>query len=310
MDIKKIFYGVAVADAIGRPVEFITPTEKDFDKILLRPTYYSDDTQMALFLAEELASTFSGKGIDFKLAYSKWGLTQVANKHQYSAGLLGCASLYDQRAPGGTCLSSALDLKKGIKVVNNSKGNGTIMRCFPLALYGVLTNQPIDKIVQLSGEDAQTTHKHPYASACSMFLTKIQMDVLNGFLLSHTINQEETLSLLPLELQELMNKVKDWGGFLEVNDADDSWVAEGCLAIALGCVYHSSGDWIETIKRAVLRKGDSDTVAAVAASILGCLDIHPPKELVYRLQERDPIEYVVNQLMQLKKGKKVKNAKK
>ena len=137
-ELHNILLSVAVADALGSDIEFNpNPTQWTWLAEVngTHPLRITDDTQMSLFSAEALLRGYKTNA--FQEAYLNWYRTQVARAPQPSNyTLMREMLLYRQEAPGNTCMESLRELYRDKRrMPNNSKGNGTIMRCFPLVPF-------------------------------------------------------------------------------------------------------------------------------------------------------------------------------
>lgn len=293
--LRELLCGVAVGDAIGYPLEFNdSPTFEDFNRALAEPVLrVSDDTQMTLFLAEAIAK----RGIHFspEIPYLHWYTTQVSvYEHALSSqGLLGFDSMYRQMAPGNTCLSACNALFHRKKVVNDSKGNGTVMRVSPWALKYAMDKGKnnvldINSYLALVKRDSDATHKHPEAGYSAVALVVI----LCHLLASHTLSKgvEEALSYI-----DSKSRTYDllWLILRGEKVQAEGWVAEEALAIAVQSVFDSR-DYLEAIRNASVISGDSDTCASIAGAIAVCSGMKIPEDLITKLDVLPAIEYVSN----------------
>lgn len=146
--------GLAVGDALGAPIEFSPPGT--FQSITgmraggpfnLQPGQYTDDTAMALCLAESLLARRSFDPIDQLQRYLRW----------YRQGYL--SSTGDCFDIGNTTRHSLEDFERTgepFRLPGGLKGgNGSIMRLAPVAL--AFASQPAAAI-HWCGESARTTH--------------------------------------------------------------------------------------------------------------------------------------------------------
>jgi len=309
--LSDVLYGIAVADAIGNPLEFraaIKPTT--FNAAVSRPVLnVSDDTQMSLFCAEAL---FRAKGNvqllphEFSAAYSRWYSTQRHGEVNCTGrhGLLQFSSLYCVESPGGTCMSALRAIAMGQDVRNDSKGNGTVMRCAPIAFWAKKNKIPIAAALEAATLDANTTHKHPYAAECSRALVLIYLRALAGEDIGEaTINSVITLhseNILSVHVGDLLLRAVsvDFSEFKMRGSTtargslfDGGWVAEEALALAL-CAVHSSSTWMEAVRLATTINGDSDTVGGIAGGLAVACGMNPDPEHVKRLNVLDALNFV------------------
>ena len=171
---KAVFLGVAVGDALGAPVEFMTSGEiaKKYGWLnemvgggwlRLKPGQVTDDTEMTLCLARGIATA------------GGWDLRAVAG--EFSDWL--------KSRPvdvGDTCRRGIRNfmLKGELESPPNQwdAGNGALMRVTPLALYTLGSEELLQ---QCSIEHGHLTHNHPLSdAACITYGRMIQMALLGA----------------------------------------------------------------------------------------------------------------------------------
>lgn len=286
---------------------------------------FSDDTQMTLFTASaclgwaDIASEkeeFINLRYFANVAYIEWLYTQntaYSNAMKYyredenrfefipgdsllgtlSAELLKLPQLYENRAPGMTCLSAIGERcnQRRNKVyidsfinskLNNSKGCGGIMRVAPIAFCMSRENNKLADIE--AAECSAISHSHSLGYMSSSVLVHI----------INTIASVENSASLKEIIEEARDTVAEiFGGdpyiaelvdiinlaikLSENNDSDlnnihrlgEGWVAEETLAIAIYCSLKYEKDFSKAIITSVNHKGDSDSTGAVTGNILG-----------------------------------------
>lgn len=284
--LRNILISVATADAIGADIEFMPhPTQQDFLREVSghSPLRVTDDTQMSLFTAEALLRGY--RKSEFRTAYLHWYRTQVAQAPpSYETGytLVNEPVLYSQRAPGNTCMQSLRELRRyKSRMRNDSKGNGTVMRCFPLVPF--ITPDNIDDLVF---DCVYTTHDHLYA----FWSTKLA--VLIGKGLSEGMALEFLLSLYQKYIRMLGMKI-ELSEYQSAEQIGGGWIAEEALMIALWALQQGKGNWMRTVELATIHPGDSDTTGAIVGGFLGCQGIIPPDSL----QQRVDVYSVIHRLL-------------
>lgn len=192
--VRGCFFGGAVGDALGYPVEFLSYdairraygnkgiTEYDLDENGLAEI--SDDTQMTLFTATGLlfastrAHTHGVCGYpDFyvRMHYIDWLATQTdGSQGGYGGSWLGWEKrMYVRRAPGNTCLSALESIRMDRAAENSSKGCGGVMRVAPVAVFNDYCENSEGQVATLAAKLAGMTHKHPLGSLPAAALTMI-----------------------------------------------------------------------------------------------------------------------------------------
>ncbi len=293
---SEVIQGVAVGDALGYPLEFMSnPRLSDLQAMVdAKDTLVvSDDTQMTLFLAESLVL-----GRCLWQGYHQWFQTQTSPaptdlQAKAETGLMRFTEMYNARAPGNTCMASAAKARSPHEN-NNSKGNGTVMRCTPIPYYGRSLGWDMDKVVAWAGTDAKVTHDHPFARYASEVCCIIHWLVLEGRTFSEAYREALARSRdygVSEEFLEHLTAVDTPHGYAAYKRNHGGWVAEEALALAVGSVLHAR-DFMQMISNAVVIAGDSDTVGAIAGGLAVLNGMPPPPELVSRLDLLKPIAYI------------------
>lgn len=297
--LSDVLFGIAVADAIGNPLEFqydVTPKQvaQSASKGSL---VVSDDTQMSLFCTEALWGCQGPHEAleSLRRGYQNWYYTQRSHEPLIPPGLLSFPCMYSVQAPGRTCIGSLSDLRFGREVKNDSKGNGTVMRCTPISYWGVKQGLTIGEVYDLASHDAQVTHKHPYAARSSMVLAGIHYRLQAGFSLPlsviQTVNQLKPL--LSDDLRYMFLDSLNPGREKELRSSMGGWVAEEALALAISAVVCTE-TYTQAITRAIALPGraDSDTVGGIAGGLAAACGREVPAVLKAKLNNLPAMDYI------------------
>lgn len=239
------FVGLAVGDAVGVPMEFVErdsrPPVTDmigggvFD---LRPGEWTDDTSMALCLADSLLARDGA--VDPKhLLVCFW---------RWSA--LGENSVKGHCFDIGNATKLAIDrFERTNSVVNNTsehlQANGSIMRLAPVVLCATSRAHARD----LACAQGRTTHAAPVPDRCCAVLAETLWDII--------------------ETGRLPNSVVDLGARSR-EDVVSTGHAPATLDAARWCVA-TSDNFREAVLKAANLGDDADTVGAVTGQIAGAL---------------------------------------
>ena len=256
--------GLAAGDALGAGYEFQAhPTEPIEMKGGGRwePGEWTDDTQMAICIAEVTATgTLDLEAVgDWFLEWHRGPLKDVGVQ---TASVLGAAR-------------TGADLPRAAAAYfrahpNGSAGNGSLMRTAPVALAHLGDDQAI---VQVAREVSNLTHADPLAGdACVLWCIAIDRAVREG----HFDGIWEGLDLLPPASRDR------WRGILDEAKAGPpgKFTRNGFVVTALQAAISavwSTPMWevqscrhLQDALLAAVRIGhDTDTVAAIAGSLLG-----------------------------------------
>ncbi len=325
---KGCLIGGAVGDAFGYTIEFMSrdEIEEKYGEEGLREYVLSDglapitdDTQMTLFTAEGILlwerSRKENKGVKLEnccyKAYRDWFYTQENDcenkeKHKSVTDIYSIPELHVRRAPGFTCIR-ALRRKNPGKIgnpINDSKGNGGIMRVSPVAMHFSPEEYSLEEIMMLGAKTAAVTHGHPLGFISTAMLTgMLSLMIYREYpLLDAVLKAEDyTYKLFGCyedinEMMALIKKAKELSR-LEINDVEAisklgrSALAESTLAIAIYCSLKYENNFEEAIIAAANFNGDSDTVAAVTGNIMGAhLGFDKiPEKYIHPLQFKDLI---------------------
>ena len=261
--------GLAVGDAVGTTVEFKSPGS--FPPVTdmigggpfnLPAGAWTDDTSMALCLAESLLSCNRFDARDQMTRYVRW----------WKEGHLSSTSrCFDIGNTVATALSRFLETKEPMSGSTHphAAGNGSLMRLAPVPLF--FAGQPSDAI-RFAAESSRTTHATPVAvDACRYFaglLVGAMMGVSKAELLA------PQYSPLPhgwddAPLHPTIAAIADGSFKVKTPPAikGTTYVAE-TLEAALWAFHHSD-DFRTGCLLAVNLGDDADTTAAIFGQLAG-----------------------------------------
>jgi len=169
--------GLAAGDALGTTVEFKSPgTFTPLCDMVgggpfrLEPGQWTDDTSMALCLAESLVTCGRFDAVDQMQRYLRW----LDHGHWSSTG-----GFFDV----GNTVRSALESfrRTGIGLsgptAETTAGNGSLMRLAPVPLF--FASDP-DLAIRMSGESSRTTHGAAAAIDACRYFAGLILGVLRG----------------------------------------------------------------------------------------------------------------------------------
>jgi ADP-ribosylglycohydrolase len=270
---RGMLLGLAVGDALGAAVEFAPPgtflAVTDYragGPHGLEPGEWTDDTSMALALADSIADVGWDLN-DQAQRYVAWWRTGAysVNGRVFDIGVTTCAAL-------GRFLQTGDAWTTG-DPSEHASGNGSIMRLAPVPIaYARLFPDRLDTLVERATESSRPTHASPQClSACAYFGV-----VLAGLVLG--LPREEVLQpdwqplervreLFPLhpEIEEVAR-----GSFRrrEPPEIRGSGYVVKSLEAALWA-FHSATDFRQAVLQAVNLGDDADTTGAVCGQLAG-----------------------------------------
>lgn len=252
--------GLAVGDALGAPLEFMRPGT--FDPVTemlgggphgLMPGEWTDDTSMALCLAESLIESEGFDAIDQLQRYVRWW----RNGHLSSTGLC-----FDIGFTTKAALQGFLDTGQPSGLTSSdSAGNGSIMRLAPIPMFYALS---MDDAVEFGGQSSATTHASEEAVSACRYMAAVIVRALWGS------SKEDVLApALTDELPDAIRRVA-FGSFRIFSPPQirgSGYVVES-LEAALWAFYNSD-NFADGASLAVNLGEDSDTTGAVYGQIAG-----------------------------------------
>lgn len=254
--------GLAVGDAVGTTLEFKT---RDSYPILtdmvgggpfrLEPGQWTDDTSMALALADSLLASEELDPADLMRRFVAW-----RDKGEYSCtgtcfdiGITVGAALNRWKQTGDP-LAGSTDPQ--------SAGNGSLMRLAPVAIRHWRDPQ---KMRQIATMQSLTTHGAAEAVSACVAYAGVIADAIDGK------PRHEVLAPRRAEYAGKVARIMagSWRGKLRHNVESSGYVAHS-LEAALWSIGRTS-DFRSAILTAANLGGDADTTAAIAGQLAGAL---------------------------------------
>jgi ADP-ribosylglycohydrolase len=264
--------GLAAGDALGAAVEFSPPgTFAPVTDMVgggpfhLAPGEWTDDTSMALCLAESLLECNGFDPADQMRRYTRWW------REGYLSSTGRCFDI------GNTTYAALAEFERTGNPFSGSPdaraaGNGSLMRLAPVPLYfaGSLSNA-----MRYAADSSQTTHGTLEAiDACQVMAALIvlairgvpKLELLDPAALRATIGTAVDLNTLSPRIVEIVD-----GSFIKRNPPEirGTGYVVHTLEAALWAFYRSSS-FEEGALMAVNLGEDTDTTAAVFGQLAGC----------------------------------------
>jgi ADP-ribosyl-[dinitrogen reductase] hydrolase len=262
------FVGAAVGDALGAGFEFDGPGlyTKRFPQPVLAaagemrgggsfdwsPGEFTDDTAMAVALAESLVAH---RGLDHADAWLRWrawartapdvgNLTRIALSHDSYVGSAGRAAAIN----GG-----------------HAAGNGSLMRNVPVALFH--HDDSDDDLASLASAQSALTHHDPdCAIACALHARMVRA----------AMHGDDAFAVLDESIADLPGEARArWSALLApawepAHATKPNGTVWTCFAQAAWAV-RGARDFAHALARAIDLGDDTDTVACVTGSIAGAI---------------------------------------
>ena len=274
---KDVLFGVAVGDAIGVPVEFMSRQKIAQNTVTnmigygtynLPPGTFSDDSSLTFCLAEALTKKFNVEVIAEN--FISW----CYENYWTPLGEVFDIGITTQQAISRLADGTRPDLAGNFDASSN--GNGSLMRILPLVFH--VLEKPIHERYEITKLVSSITHGHIRSViACFYYLEfarqliqgKDKFDIYNnlqtevsGYLDSLSINKDETHffdRLLKVNIYEL-----------EEDDICSSGYVLHTLEASIWCLLNTS-NYKDAVLKAVNLGEDTDTTGAVTGGLAGIL---------------------------------------
>lgn len=245
------YLGLAVGDALGATVEFMTPAEirheygvhRDISGggwLRLKAGEVTDDTEMSLALGDAILSTGKLEPVSIATAFSEW----MRGKPK-DIGNTVRRGVVQFRRTGQTAMPES----------EHDAGNGACMRCLPVAIFTL--RQSLPDVVAASRLQAHITHNNPLSDAgveCILHMT--QAAILG-----------EPLGELELLAQELVRRHPQFEYRKARRDNPSGYIVDTLQAVfqALFATDSLEAALVDVVNRG----GDADTTGAILGMVAG-----------------------------------------
>jgi ADP-ribosyl-[dinitrogen reductase] hydrolase len=237
--------GAAVGDALGMPLEFgsrRTPDRmvREMRSGRLPAGTFTDDTEMALALAESLLAHEPLDPADLAERFVAWyeaGPEDIGYQTRLVLHEISRGAEWDQAC------------RVIYRAYPDSAGNGSVMRCWPVALAEW---EDLDRLLDDSRRQSEVTHRHPECLAACAFVNTVIYE-------------------LRLAIRSAPDKVRE-------QLPSSGWVRHTVESAVWGLL--TTGAFEEVIVQVANLGGDADSAAAVAGALAGAaygLEAIPPE---------------------------------
>ena len=276
-----VMLGMACGDALGAPFEFGLPLGPDFPVAMKgggsmgwMPGEWTDDTSMAIAIAEVTATgadvgTVAARD-QIAARWAEWAEKAkdvgVQTRTVLSAAIRAARSRGETEPTGDDLTSAAAEHDD---FTGHSGGNGSLMRTAPVAL--AYLHDPDALVLAAQEISAMTHHDSEAGEACALWCLAIRQAVLHG-----TLDVRSGLEYLSED------RARIWAARLDKAEAgqpsdfeNNGWVVEALQgawsAITNAAEATGPAHFRLALETAVRGGRDTDTVAAIAGSLVGGL---------------------------------------
>ncbi len=256
--------GAAVGDALGMPLEFgparpLDNLEREMRRGRLAAGAFTDDTEMALALAESLLAARPLNPVDLAQRFVAWHQTGPADVGIQTSNVLS-------RIAAGEPWPQASE------ALPDSAGNGSVMRCWPVAL--VFWND-LPALIRDSALQSRVTHAHPECIAGSIFVNVTLYHLLHGTAPAAAVTAALEQVELPPDLRAALLAAPHKSRAALPNSG---WVRHTLESAVWGLLTTASFE--EAVVQVVNLGQDADTAGAVVGTLAGAaygLEAIPPR---------------------------------
>ena len=293
--------GLALGDALGATVEFKPPGTFEPLKGLggggphqLKPGQWTDDTSMALCLADSLIESNGFDPVDQAKRYLRWwreGYNSSTGKCFDIGNVTAKALLEFERTKAPYCGSTD----------PQSAGNGCLMRLAPVVMF--YAQQPANALL-LAAQSTRITHGARECIDATRYFAALLAGALTGVAKSNLLSDHYSPIANGWQQQPLAARIAEVaaGSFKQRQPPriEGSGYVVRSLEAALWAFYNSDDFQTGSLLAANLGD-DADTTAAIFGQLAGAHygTSSLPKAWLARLHQREHLEKVADRLHEL-----------
>ena len=263
---RGILLGLACGDALGRPVEFQSPAKIRTDhgrltEMVGQGTWnqpagtITDDTEQALCIARSLVENQDFDPADVAARFVDW-----YDSGPFDIGIMTSKAL--NRLKNGDPWDKAGQTVWENSLEGQNAGNGSVMRCGPLAIpYAT----DFDHLIKVSRQSSHITHADPRCTYGCAILNLTIAGLLTGVDTPLQDALEYVDANAPDELIDALTPIAN-------GESPETLETSGYVIHSLQTALHdglTATSAEEAIVTAVNRGGDTDTIGAIAGAVSG-----------------------------------------
>jgi len=299
---RGILLGLACGDALGRPVEFnsasaISAEYGRLTDMVGHGTWnqpagtITDDTAQALCIARSLVEHQGFDPADVAERFVDW-----YDSGPFDIGMMTTKSL--SRLKHGAAWDEAGQEVWKSSPEGQNAGNGSVMRCAPLAIPYV---NDWEQLVIVSRQSSQITHADP---RCEYGCAILNLTIA-GLLTDAETPLQDALDYVDASMpDELMAALEP----IARGDSPDTLETSGYVIHSLQTALHDGLNVTsaeEAIVTAVNRGGDTDTIGAITGAVAGARfgASELPSRWLAAIDETEEVESLANHLVNMLENK-------
>jgi ADP-ribosylglycohydrolase len=269
---RGMMLGLAIGDALGSPVEFITLTQikerfgpAGITGYVRGKGMFTDDTQMSIAVAEALIEEGKSGLDELMMVVTRKFVEWLDSPDNF-------------RTPGINTKLACGRLKEGVSWRDSgdrkSKGCGSVMRTAPV---GFFYRQDEARLRERAHAIGIATHANPTADAACLgtaYAAKLAVDgtppgewlpKLRGF----TKGLSEECDAALGRVESALSMADEEAAVALIGNGHAGWTADEVLGIALYGVLRHPDDFSACVLRSINNSGDSDSIGCVAGALQG-----------------------------------------
>ena len=255
--VRAVALGAAIGDALGMPLEFHVPSpEEDLLREMIAGRLpagsITDDTEMALALAESLIAYHPLDANDLARRFTDWFQRKPDDYGFQTAFMLRLIA-------GGMDWESAA--RKSRRDAPDSAGNGSIMRCWPVALAH---REDHDLLLADSELQSLVTHPHPECVAGCQFVNGMLHLMIHGAQPAEACERVMAAITIPEELREVIEKAPRRK---REELCNSGWVRHTLESVIWGLLNTQSFE--DALIQVINLGHDADTAGSVVGALAG-----------------------------------------
>ncbi len=256
--------GAATGDALGMPLEFgpqRTPDNlvREMTAGRLPAGTFTDDTEMALALAESMLAHRPLDAADLARRFAMWLQSDPPDVGNHTRSVL-------------YLIAAGIPWQEAVSVVQgrhpDSAGNGSVMRCWPVALahppVPVTNGLNLDALLAASRLQSQVTHPHPDCQVGSAFVNATIYALLQGMAPDKAVAWALDAAAVPEPLRSVIDAAPHRQRDVLENSG---WVRHTIESAVWGLLGTASFE--EAVVQVVNLGRDADTAGAVVGALAG-----------------------------------------
>lgn len=261
--------GLAVGDALGTTIEFeVRDTYEHVDDMVgggpfeLHPGQWTDDTSMALCLANSLLETGAFDPLDQMKRYIKWWREGYlsSNGYCFDIGITTSDALSDFENTGDPFSGPADPF---------TAGNGSLMRLAPVPMF--YAANPVQAI-HYSGESSRTTHGAQEAIDACRYFASLLVGAFRGLDKAILLSPSYSPVLELWHSEPLSQKISEVADGSYKSKTRDEISSSGYVVHTLEAVlwaFHKTDNFRDGALLVVNLGDDADTTGAIYGQIAG-----------------------------------------